>query len=88
VVFSEEDLMVHRHVSRKDPAADAAVAPAYTQRLDLEPIPKYRMPERGAAPEAVYRLIHDELLLDGSSRLNLGHVRDDVDGARGWSLDG
>src|SRR6476469_9566476 len=63
--------MVHRHVSRKDPAADADVAPAYTQRLDLEPIPKYRMPERGAAPEAVYRLIHDELLLDGSSRLNL-----------------
>src|SRR6476619_3809587 len=63
--------MVHRHVSRKDPAADAAVAPAYTQRLDLEPIPKYRMPEQGAGPEAVYRLIHDELLLDGSSRLNL-----------------
>ena len=63
--------MVHRHVSRKDPAADSAIAPAYTQRLDLEPIPKYRMPERGAAPEAVYRLIHDELLLDGSSRLNL-----------------
>ena len=63
--------MVHRHVSRKDPAADSAVAPAYTHRLDLEPIPKYRMPERGAAPEAVYRLIHDELLLDGSSRLNL-----------------
>jgi glutamate decarboxylase len=63
--------MVHRHVSRKDPAADSAIAPAYTQRLDLEPIPKYRLPERGAPPEAVYRLIHDELLLDGSSRLNL-----------------
>jgi glutamate decarboxylase len=63
--------MVHRHVSRKDPAADSAIAPAYTHRLDLEPIPKYRMPERGAEPEAVYRLIHDELLLDGSSRLNL-----------------
>jgi glutamate/tyrosine decarboxylase-like PLP-dependent enzyme len=63
--------MVHRHVSRKDPAADAAVAPAYTQRLDLEPIPKYRLPERGAPPEAVYRLIHDELLLDGSSTAGL-----------------
>ena len=32
--------MVHRHALRKDPA-DAAVAPAYTHRLDLEPIPKY-----------------------------------------------
>ena len=63
--------MVHQYVSGKDPAADSAIAPAYTHRLDLEPIPKNRMPDRGAAPEAVYRLIHDELLLDGSSRLNL-----------------
>ncbi len=63
--------MVHRHVSAKDPDADTAVAPAYTQRLDLAPIPKYRLPAQGTRPEAVYRLIHDELLLDGSSRLNL-----------------
>ena len=63
--------MVHRHVSRHDPDADSAVAPAYTQRLDLEPIPKFRMPDAGATPEAAYRLIHDELLLDGSSRLNM-----------------
>ena len=47
------------------------MAPAYTQRLDLEPIPKFRMPVEGARPDAVYRLIHDELLLDGTSRLNL-----------------
>jgi glutamate/tyrosine decarboxylase-like PLP-dependent enzyme len=53
--------MVYRHVSRKDPAADSAVAPAYTQRLDLEPIPKYRMPEHGAAPETAYRLINEPL---------------------------
>ena len=63
--------MVHRHVSRRDPESDSAVAPAYTQRLDLEPIPKFRMPADGSAPEATYRLIHDELLLDGSSRLNM-----------------
>ena len=29
------------------------------------------MPDAEAPPEAVYRLIHDELLLDGSSRLNM-----------------
>src|SRR4051812_36820241 len=29
------------------------------------------MPLVGARPEVAYRLIHDELLLDGSSRLNL-----------------
>jgi len=63
--------MVHRHVAGNDPDSESAVAPAYTQRLDLEPIPKFRMPDKGTRPEVVYRLIHDELLLDGSSRLNL-----------------
>lgn len=50
--------MIHRQVSKEDPAADAAVAPAYRQRLDLEPIPIYRMPDHGAAPEAVFPSIH------------------------------
>ena len=63
--------MVHRQVPKDDPEAGGAIAPAYTHRLDLEPIPKFRMPEHDARPETVYRLIHDELLLDGSSRLNL-----------------
>jgi glutamate decarboxylase len=63
--------MVHKHVSTQDPEAGSSVAPAYTQRLDLEPIPKFTMPEHASRPDAVYRLIHDELLLDGSSRLNL-----------------
>ena len=47
--------MVHRHLSRKDPEAESAVAPAYSHRLDLEPIPQYRLPEQGARPEAAYR---------------------------------
>ena len=63
--------MVHQRVKSDDPEAGSAVAPAYTQRLDLEPIPKFTMPEQDSRPDAVYRLIHDELLLDGSSRLNL-----------------
>jgi glutamate decarboxylase len=64
--------MVHERVHDKDlQPGQGAVAPAYTQRLDMEPIPKYQMPESGTRPQAVYRLIHDELLLDGSSRLNL-----------------
>ena len=58
--------MVHRH----EPDADV-LAPAYAGRLWLAPIPKNRLPEGEAPPEAVYRLIHDELLLDGSSRLNM-----------------
>ena len=61
--------MVHKKVGRDDEGS--AVAPAYTHRLDLEPIPKFKMPLVGARPEVAYRLIHDELLLDGSSRLNM-----------------
>jgi glutamate decarboxylase len=56
------------HVHQTD---DSFVTPAYAGRLGHAPVPKNRMPDRSAAPEAVYRMIHDELLLDGSSRLNM-----------------
>ena len=56
------------HVVEMD---DSYLAPAYAGRLGHAPVPKHRMPDGSAAPEAVYRLIHDELLLDGSSRLNM-----------------
>ena len=58
--------MVHRHVSNDD-----ALDPAYAGRFAHAPIPKNRMPEDESLPGAVYRMIHDELLLDGSSRLNM-----------------
>jgi glutamate decarboxylase len=50
---------------------DETIAPAYAGRFDLAPPPANRLPEHGAPGPAVYRTIHDELLLDGSSRLNL-----------------
>jgi glutamate decarboxylase len=34
-------------------------------------MPKNRLPDLSATPDAVYRHIHDQLMLDGSSRLNL-----------------
>jgi glutamate decarboxylase len=58
--------MVHRLESEPD-----ELAPAYAGRLWMSPIPKNRMPDSEAPASAVYRLIHDELLLDGSSRLNM-----------------
>ena len=45
--------MVHKKVSKDDPDADGALAPAYTQRLDLEPIPKFRMPDDGAPADQI-----------------------------------
>ncbi|SDD65418.1 glutamate decarboxylase [Rhodococcus tukisamuensis] len=47
------------------------ITPAYTGRLATDPVPALRMPEEDMDPAAAYRFIHDELMLDGSSRLNL-----------------
>ncbi|WP_409199574.1 glutamate decarboxylase [Methanobrevibacter sp. DSM 116169] len=43
----------------------------YGSRYFSEPIPKYEMPKEGMPPQAAYRLIHDELNLDGNPNLNL-----------------
>ncbi len=52
-------------------AADDVLQPAYTGRLGTNPIPAAVLPTSEMAPQAAYRFIHDELMLDGSSRLNL-----------------
>src|SRR5947199_1983289 len=62
----EQRPMVHRHVPDND-----VLTPSYGGRFWTQPIPKNRMPDGEAPAAAVYQMIHDELLLDGSSRLNL-----------------
>jgi len=47
------------------------LTPAYTARLGANPVPATTLPGGETAPQAAYRFIHDELMLDGSSRLNL-----------------
>jgi len=49
----------------------SSIAPAYTSRLQCSPLPALRLPDESLEPQAAYRFIHDELMLDGSSRLNL-----------------
>ena len=58
--------MIHAHESNDD-----QLTPAYAGRLNQQPTPKNRIPAGESPPTAVYRFIHDELLLDGSSRLNM-----------------
>ncbi|MCH9721028.1 MAG: glutamate decarboxylase [Actinomycetia bacterium] len=55
------------HVNYRSPS----IAPAYTGRLSTDPIPSLRLPADPMEPAAAYRFIHDQLMLDGSSRLNL-----------------
>ena len=47
------------------------VRPMYARQSLLGPTPRHSIPERGMAPGTAYNLIHDELILDGSSRFNL-----------------
>ncbi len=48
-----------------------AVTPTYARRGLTKPVPRYELPEEGMSPGDAYRLIHDELALDGNPELNL-----------------
>ena len=48
-----------------------AIAPVYARPGETQGIPKDALPPEGLDPRVVYRLLHDELMLDGNSRLNL-----------------
>jgi len=47
------------------------LAPRRARQVLTEPVPKYELPENGMDADLTYQIIHDELLLDGSARLNL-----------------
>jgi len=49
----------------------SSITPAYTGRMSTTPVPALRLPDECMEPVSAYRFIHDELMLDGSSRLNL-----------------
>ena len=63
--------MVHRHVPPGDDPLFDELLPPFTGRLNVNPIPKNRMPDNESTANDVYRIIHEELMLDGSSRLNM-----------------
>jgi glutamate decarboxylase len=47
------------------------VRPMYARQSLLGPTPRHSIPRDGMAPSTAYNLIHDELIVDGSSRFNL-----------------
>ncbi|MFC1548715.1 glutamate decarboxylase [Candidatus Omnitrophota bacterium] len=51
--------------------SERVLTPTYASRALNEAIPKYEMPEREMLPKTAYNIVHDELMLDGNSRLNL-----------------
>ncbi|MFA6584566.1 MAG: glutamate decarboxylase [Elusimicrobiaceae bacterium] len=55
----------------KSEAARQLLTPTYGSRELSSSVPKYVMPESEMLPRLAYNIVHDELMLDGNSRLNL-----------------
>ena len=51
--------------------SEKVLTPTYASRELNEKVPKYEMPEKEMLPKTAYNIVHDELMLDGNSRLNL-----------------
>jgi glutamate decarboxylase len=49
---------------------DLGINPMYV-RAESEPVPRYRMADRGMLPDTALQVVRDELILDGNARLNL-----------------
>ena len=47
------------------------LAPMYARPGEALRAPRHKLPDLEMAPDTVYQFVHDELMLDGNSRLNL-----------------
>lgn len=56
--------------SKRHMKEDVAINPLFA-RGEEETVPRYKLPKEGLLPESAYQIVHDELTLDGSARLNL-----------------
>ncbi|MEA1995145.1 MAG: glutamate decarboxylase [Campylobacterota bacterium] len=64
--------MIHKKVKLEElEISDKVLTPTYASRELSTAVPKYEMPENEMLPRTAYNIIHDELMLDGNSRLNL-----------------
>ncbi|KAI6006029.1 glutamate decarboxylase [Pisolithus albus] len=69
VLIRESKDKKHRHhLTGTDPSK---ITQPYHARYGTASIPKFRIPSKGIDAEEAYRLIHEELSLDGSPTLNL-----------------
>ncbi len=64
--------MLHKKVETgKLKESDKSVDPLYSRHALNDNVPCYEFPEKEMLPQTAYNLVHDELMLDGNSRLNL-----------------
>ena len=61
---------LHRMAEPDEGIDELEVNPLYFHLAEYK-VPKYRMPQAGMLPNTALQVVRDELILDGSSRLNL-----------------
>ncbi|HKI93148.1 MAG TPA: glutamate decarboxylase [Gaiellaceae bacterium] len=61
------------HAQEPDRGSDdfLAIRPQFARRGEVQAVPRFRLPDDGMDPDTAYQVVHDELMLDGSARLNL-----------------
>jgi len=59
-----------KRVSEEEPQEEV-LSSIYGSRDMMRAVPKYTLSEAGMPPRNAYQIVHDELMLDGNSRLNL-----------------
>ena len=59
------------NVKFQQPSEDESTASVYGSKFAAEDLPKHEMPESEMPKEIAYRMIRDELSLDGNPMLNL-----------------
>ena len=62
---------LHRAGDGHDKEPDLVPNPLFARGGGTASIPRLRVPDASMDPESAYQLVHDELMLDGRSRLNL-----------------
>lgn len=69
LVAESKDHPIKKHQGKRADLHDLPYASRYDVQVDM---PKYQMPEEGCDPNAIYQLLHDELLLGMSPALWYG----------------
>jgi len=73
--------MMHKKIDlAKMDKSQTYLTPTYASRELNNKVTRYNIPENEMAPNTAYTIIHDELMLDGNSRLNL-NLCHNMDGA-------
>src|SRR5207237_443281 len=62
---------LHRHVSGAHAQDTLGVRGQFDLPAEVGEVPRFRLAATGVGPDVAYQIVHDELLLGGSERVNL-----------------